>query len=467
MIHYNIYTWIDASLLAYFLLLNGFYVFILLLGFPVLFKRAHEANSEDINQLLNSDHLPPISIIIAAHNEKDIINESIASIFLLDYPHYELIVANDGSDDGTLEALIEKYEMVPVPPALPILLETAPVLGYYRSQKHPNFLLINKEKGGQEDAVNAGINASTSPYFLATDADVIVEPDVLRRLAFPLLTRHNTIGLGGALRVANGCRIENGEVKEVHLAKGFLARMQTLEYLRGFFFGRIGWNVLGGPFVLPGAFGLLSKQAVLDTGGYGRNIPAADIDLTWRMHRKMYEMKKSYNIEYVPDAVIWTEVPNKYGDLARQRKRWHCSVFDVYWKNRELTFNPRYGRVAFVYLPYFVLGEGLGPLIEGFAYLYVTFCWIVGVLNLHFVWMFILISWGFSFLLSFISLAMEQVTFKKRMSLKDIFTLVGYTLIENIGYRQLSVWWRVQGFFRVFTKNRLYREHPTRHGFKG
>lgn len=466
MIPTYIYLWIDASLLTYFLLLNGFYAFIMLLGFPVLFRRFKEIGSDDLNALFSSDHLPPIAVIIAAYNERDIIHEAIASVFHLDYPHYSLIIVNDGSDDDTLEVLKTRYEMIPVPPAFPDTLLTAAVRGYYRSKIHPNFLLIDKDKGGQEDAVNAGINACTAPFYLATDADALLEPDVLRKLAFPILTRNHTIGLGGALRVGNGCKVKSGLVEELNLPRTYFTKMQVLEYLRGFFFGRLGWNILGGPFVLCGAFGLLEKKAVLDTGGYGHNVPAADIDLTLRMHGKMHELKSDYNIEYVPDAVIWTEVPKGYKDLSLQRIRWYCSVLDVVDKYKYMMFNPRYGKVGFIYMPYLFFGEALGPLVEAFAYIYVIFCLAVGVLNYHFFWLYILISWGFSTLLTFVSFGMEQSTFKRYIKVKEILQLVFYTLIENLGYRQLSVWWRVQGLFRFFSKNRHFREHSIRHVYK-
>ncbi|MCC5831500.1 MAG: glycosyltransferase family 2 protein [Chlamydiales bacterium] len=459
------YLWIDASLLTYFLLLNGFYAFILLLGFPVIFRRLKEIGSPDVDQLMTQDDLPPISIIIPAFNEHKIIHEAIASIFNLDYPHYTLIVVNDGSEDETMEVLKERYGLMRIPPAIPARIKTEPVRAVYRSKAHPNFIVVDKERGNQEDAVNAGLNVCSDPYYLATDADALVEPDTLRKLARVFLTRHHTIGVGGALRVGNGCRVENGLIKEIRLPSTYLTKMQLLEYLRGFFFGRLGWNALGGPFVLCGAFGLHEKRAVLDTGGYRYNVPAADIDLTIRLHGKMHELKSKYNMEYVPDAVIWTEVPRGYKDLSLQRKRWYCSVIDVFWKYKYMTFYPKYARVGFLYIPYLLLGEAVGPLIEAFAYLYIIFTALMGVLNYHFLWMWILIAWGFSTLLTFLSLGMEQVVFRKYVRVRDVLQLVGLTLLENFGYRQLSVWWRVVGFFRFFTKHRHYREHSERHVF--
>jgi len=466
MISTNVYLLIDAGLLTFFLLLNGFYAFILLLGFPVLIRKFKETGSEELNELLKSDHVPPISIIIPAHNEREIIHETISSVYHLDYPYVSLIVVNDGSTDGTLEVLIERYELSKVPPAIPAHLKTQKVRAIYRSKKLPNFIVVDKEKESQEDALNAGLNACTTPYYLATDADAMIEPDVLRKLARTLLTRPQTMGLGGALRVGNGCIIEDGLVKQVRLGKSYLTKMQTLEYLRGFFFGRLGWNMLGGPYNLSGAFNLYEKKTAIEVGGYGKQVPASDLDLTIRMHGKVHELKQHYNIEYVPDACIWLEVPQGYKDLSLQRQRWSCSLLDVCAKYKYMFVNPKYGRIGFLYLPYLILGEGIGPIVEAFAYLYVPFTFFMGVLNTRFLFLFLIIAWGFTSLLTFISIAMEQTTFKKYLSTSDVLKLIGLTFIENFGYRQMSIWWRIRGFFRFFSKNRYYREHPTRHSYK-
>lgn len=459
---------VDAFLLTYFLILNSFYAFILLLGFPALFRRAVEISAEDVNHLFFSEHLLPVTIIIPVYNERDIIQETISSVYNLDYPHYFLIIVNDGSDDDTLQILKEKYDLAAVPPPFPERVKTKPVKNVYRSKKLPNFIVIDKERGAKEDALNAGLNACTTPFYLATDADALLEPDLLRRLSLPLLIRKNTIALGGALRVANGCTIEKGLVKEAHLPKKYFAKMQVIEYFRSFFFGRLGWNILGGPFIICGVFSFLDKNTVLEIGGYRANVPAEDLDLIIRMHGKMHEQKRKYTIEHVGDASVWTEVPQDYKSLSRQRQRWYCSALDVCWKYKYMCFNPAYGRVGMLYLPYLLLGEALSPLIELFGYLYIVFAWIVGVLNLSFFWMFILISLGYSTLLTFISLGMEQMTARKYNKTTEIIRLILYGCMENLGYRQLNVLWRVQGFFRFFffPKKRSFREHPTRYSFR-
>ncbi len=464
----NAYLWIDLGILTYFLLLNGFYAFVLLLGFPVLYRRFRETSSEELISLLSTEHVPPITVIIPAHNEEVIIHEAISSVFHLDYPYFSLIVINDGSTDNTLEELKKKYKLIQVPPAFPNVLETQPVKGCYRSQTHPNMLVIDKEKGGQEDALNAGINSCSTPYFFTIDADALMEPDVLQLLSLSLVTRHNTIGVGGALRIANNCIVKDGVVKEIHLPRTYFTSMQVIEYLRAFFFGRLGWNILGGPVVISGAHALHEKKAVIEVGGYDRPVPGSDVNLTIRLHAKMHELKRSYNIQYVPDATIWAEVPRGYKDLSSQRQKWHCAIIDVVLKCKHMIFNPRYGQVGFLHLPYLLFGEILGPLVEAFTYCYVLWCLIFGVLNVPFLIMFVLIAWGYSTLLTFLSLGMEQTTFKKYITLPEVLKLIWSGLIENLGYHQILVYWRVKSFVKYFTKHQFYKDkdHADRHVYK-
>lgn len=449
--------WIDASLLTYFLLLNTFYTILLILTIPVLTRRFKEIRSEDLNRLLTFDIVPPISIIMTAFNEEAVILESVRSALNVEFPHVEVIVVNDGSSDKTLQLLMDTFQLVPVPPAVPPELITEPVKSHYRSKLHPNLLVIDKERGEREDAVNAGINACLTPYFVGMDADSFIEPDTLHRLAQHLLTHKNICAMGGTLRLVNGCTIEKGHITDIKLPSSFFGKMQIIEYIRIFLFGRIGWNKLGGSYLISGGFGLYNKQAVLRAGGLKR-VLAGDLDLTMRLHEKMHDDKQPYTIDYVHDAVVWTDVPQTYSALANQRRRWHSSIIDICWRFRHMIFNIKYGPIGFIHIPYLFFGEGLGPLVEAFGYLYLIFCFFFDLLNIAFFWYFILIAWGFSMLLTFCSLIMEEVSLKKYFSGKSLLKLAFLTLIENFGYRQMTIWWRIQGSVRYFTKKRFWRE---------
>lgn len=453
----QILTGIDLFLLSYFLFLNGFYALLLILTNPELIRRVQEVKASDLYNLLPLDLVPPVSIIIPAHNEKDILLASMTSAMQIQFAHFEVIIVDDGSTDQTLQLLIDTYRLFPVPQVFIPALQTAPIKYCYRSKEYPQLLVVQKENGGREDALNAGINASTAPFFIGIDADSLIEPDAIHRLMQHLLTKKNICAMGGTLCIINGCKIEKGKIKEIHLPSSFWGKMQVVEYFKAFFFGRVGWNRLGGSFLISGGFGLFNKQAVVEVGGF-KKVLAGDLDLTIRLHEKMREKKQPYAIDYMFDAIVWTDVPQTYSSLAKQRKRWHCSIIDECWHHKHMIFNWRYGIVGFLHIPYLLLGEGLGPLVEGFGYLYIAFCFFYGVLNFTFFWYFILIAWGVSMFLTIASVIMEEIFLKKYITLRQIFKMLLFSIIENFTYRPLTVWWRIEGFFRFFTKRRFMRE---------
>lgn len=457
----HIFRTIELFLLTFFILLNSWYIFLLTLTIPVLYRRFLEIKSKTLYHLLPFDIVPPVSIIITAYNEKDIAIASIESALQTKLLHFEVIFVDDGSTDHTLQLLTDTYQLIPVPPAIPFSLHTAPIKNYFRSKLYPNLLIIQKENGGREDAVNAGINACITPFFTNIDSDTFIEPDGIHRLIQHVLTIHNICGLGGTLGVANGCTIENGTIKKIDFPASFLGKMQVLEYLKTFSFGRLGWNLLGGSFLISGGFGLFNKQAVLQVGGL-KKVLAGDLNLTLDLHLIMHDLKVPYKIEYVFDSVAWTDVPQTYSALAKQRIRWQSSIIDVCWRYKHMLFNPKYGTIGFFQVPYMLLGEGLSALVEGFGYLYALFCFFYGILNFTFFWYFLLIAWGVSIFLSLASIVLEEVFWKRYISLKHIGTLVFLALMENFGYRQLNVWWRIRGFFRFFTKKRFAREELNR-----
>jgi glycosyltransferase involved in cell wall biosynthesis len=199
-------------------------------------KRIRYSASKDLSA---SPEIPPVSILIPAHNEKKVIIQAINSILSLNYPIFELIVINDGSDDGTLEILIDTFKLKKIDLVYRKLIKTNPVKGFYYNAELPNFLLIDKEKGGKADALNCGINASKSPYFCSVDADSVLEKDALIRLITPIIESTTPIiACGGVVRALNGTELKNGDVKKIGLPRSRLALFQIVEYLRAFLFGR-------------------------------------------------------------------------------------------------------------------------------------------------------------------------------------------------------------------------------------
>jgi cellulose synthase/poly-beta-1,6-N-acetylglucosamine synthase-like glycosyltransferase len=146
--------------------------------------------------------------------------------------------------------------------------------------KDPQLLVVDKENGGKADALNAGLNYATGELVGAIDADTPIGPDALLRIVRPFLTDENVVAAVGTIRVANGSKVAHGRVLDVRVPRGLLAGCQTVEYLRSFLFGRLGWNKLGGNLIISGAFGLFRREAVLEVGGYVHDTVGEGMELT-------------------------------------------------------------------------------------------------------------------------------------------------------------------------------------------
>jgi cellulose synthase/poly-beta-1,6-N-acetylglucosamine synthase-like glycosyltransferase len=454
----------DVFIIWYFLWINSIYIILVLLSIPDLYERFKEINSEDIDNILKSDSVPAISIVAPAYNEQENIVTSINAMLHLSYRHIEVVVVNDGSKDDTLNQIIRAFDCYKVPPAIPSYVKTKPVKAYYKSKIYANLLVIDKENGGKADSLNAGINACTSPFFMACDADTLIEKDALKRMIRPVLMRKNTIACGGTIRIVNDCKVENGNVTKVNYPKNYLAAIQAVEYLRAFLFGRLGWNKLGGNLIISGAFGLFNREVVLEAGAYRTDTVGEDMELTVRLHHLMLEKHIPYRIDFIPDPVAWTEVPSSLKVLARQRERWHRGMIDTMIRHRKMLFNFSYGQIGIIAYPFFVFGEMLAPVFEILGYIGIGLGLYFGLINIPFAVLFFLVAWGLMLILTLFSVFMEETSFRKYNHQSDIFKMFAYAVLENVGYRQLTVWYRLQAFWKYFRKDKKWGE-MTRTGF--
>jgi cellulose synthase/poly-beta-1,6-N-acetylglucosamine synthase-like glycosyltransferase len=443
---------------VYFVVLNSVYMILLLFSTPQVFKRAQELEIEEDELFYQNKPFPPITIIAPAYNEGPIVKDSLGFMLKLKYPHYEVILVNDGSSDDTLDVVTKNFDLYKVPPAFQIKIKSKPIRAFYKSRTYPNLLVINKENGGKADSLNAGLNASQFSYFLALDADTLIAEDALYRAISPMITQKNVIATGGTVGVINDCLFEDGKVVEVRFPRSYHAGIQVIEYIRAYLFGRVGWNWLGGNLVISGAFGLFNKQIVLDNGGYLTETVGEDLELTLKLHNSQLSKGERYKIVSIPDTVCWTEVPEDRGTLSRQRERWHRGLIDSMFRHKGMFMNPKYGITGIFTFPFFVFGEMLSPIIELLGWLSFPVGLYLGIINFKFFFLFILASVGLSLLLTFSSILLAQVSLGKYHSEKDFLKMFLFTILENLGYRQMTVIWRLKGFIKYFQGNKSWGE---------
>ena len=387
----NNINWIDflnSIFLIYACILFVMYMFNAVLSILELRGYTNKNKYVDYKSMLSFEKLPSVSVIAPAYNEAETIIDNVKCLIALQYPNYEIILVNDGSTDDTLPRIIEYFNLVKVNRVFENKLDAAPVKAIYQSQNPAyNYLVVvDKENGGKSDALNAGINISNNDLFLAIDVDCIIEPDALLKMVKPFIddNKHEVIASGGVIRIANSCEVTEGRITKVNYPKNFWAKFQVLEYFRAFTLGRMAWSKLNGLLIISGAFGLFDRKRVVNIGGYDRNSVGEDLELVVRLRRYMYEVEKlKYRVAFIPDPLCWTEVPEKYSILKRQRNRWTRGAIDTILKHRKMFLNPKYGLIGMLSLPYWVFFEWLGPIIQAVGLIYFFFLLYFSLVNMH------------------------------------------------------------------------------------
>jgi len=283
----------------------------------------------DSNRPRNRPVPPPIdptlsvSVLIPAFNEVRVIEASVRRVLASQDVNVEVIVIDDGSTDGTAEAVATAFG------------------------DEPRVQLLPLENGGKARALNLGLELATGKIIIALDADTQFEPDTIAKL-----TRWFADPAIGA--VAGNAKVGN----RVNL----VTRWQAVEYVTAQNLERRALSRLDAIMVVPGAVGAWRRRALEDAGRYPTATLAEDQDLTIAIQRL------GWRIGYDVDAVAWTEAPESFRSLARQRFRWAFGTLQCLWKHRAILRTRRPAGLAFVGLPQawvFQIGFALvSPLID-------------------------------------------------------------------------------------------------------
>lgn len=445
-----------AVLIGYFAAVNLGYAVLTVIGIRQGRWRAQQARYTRFASIAASATTVPVSVIVTAFNEEQVIGDSISSMLLSRHPEFEVIVVNDGSTDRTLQVLKERFGLERREAFYPAPIPTAPVRGIYGSPDHPNLSVIDKENGRQADAANAGVNLARFRYIAQTDSDCTFEPDTLLRIVRVVnFDPGRVIAIGGQLRLSNGLPRHDGEVEARGLPRHWVERFQVVEYMAAFLLHRLGWGRINGLPVVAGGWGVWRKDVVIDLGGYATDVTHNDIEITIAAHERLRRLHVPYEIAAVPDSIVWTQAPSTWRGLQSQRKRWQRVVIEVTWKFRRMLFNPRYGVVGMITMPYLLLYEGLGPVVEAFAYVFTVTLAILGILDPRALIVFLTFSLGLNAVLRLASL-FTDTSLLASYSRGEVLKLLAAAILEPVIYRTMLLPARLLAFWEFFTGRKTH-----------
>ena len=474
---------LNAILLLYFFLYNSLQLAFVVIAFQEVRRRLRGRAYEDLDIVLGSPFTPPLSIILPAYNEEKTIVESLSSLLRLRFPRMEIIVVNDGSTDDTLGTIVREFGFRRMEITYEDRITTRPVRGFYelREGLPPGvirWVIVDKENGGKADALNVGINASTCPMFVSMDADSVIDERALLQ-AFRIMHRDEEIvAIGGQVALVNGCEVREGQVRKVGLPDSALARFQVVEYVRSFSIGRTALARLNSIMIISGVFGIFRKDLVVKVGGYltrnltgklvceyvgkGRDTVCEDMEIIVRIQRYIKEKRLSSRVGYTPEPLCWTEAPETFGSLGKQRNRWMRGLIETLVYHRAMLFNPRYGNLGWFAYPFFGLFELVGAPLEFFGYVAVPLFYALGILNGQFLLLFLTLSVTYGALVSVFAVvtgAWTERTSRDRAEKgsllhyqyrRHLAVLLLFAFLENLGYRQIVLWWRIRGIWDYY-----------------
>lgn len=442
--------------------------------------------------------LPTVTLLVPAYNEEVTIAESIRSLLRLDYPAYEIVICNDGSKDRTVEVLVREFDLVRVDLEDSGRLATARVRGFYerRGGLPPGvrrLLLIDKDNGGKADALNAAINLAQGDFVTSMDADSLLEPDALLRAVQPVaLDPEGIVAIGAQVGLSNGSVVAGGRVEKLLLPRSWIARFQVVEYMRSFVQGRTALSALNSVLILSGVFALMRRDLVLAVGGYltkhmrsrlgiqycseGAHTVCEDMEVVVRLHRYLLDKGLPGRVVSLPFPVAWTEAPENYRDLGKQRARWYRGLLEVLSYHRAMMLRPRFAQVGLFSLPYQLFFEALAPVLESVGYVLLVLTLALGALSPAALVVFLAFATALNLALSSLSVVLaiysergstvraKGVSLFPYAHLRDVLTLVFAGFLSNFGYRQYLVLWQLRGLWD-FLKGKKGWDKFARRGF--
>ncbi|HKS45306.1 MAG TPA: glycosyltransferase family 2 protein [Amycolatopsis sp.] len=414
--------------LVYFTLLNTGYLLLVLLGSTGLVRAARAAGLAETSPLHQ-----PVSILLPVRNEPAKVVESVRTMLALHYPRFEVVVIDDGSTDATFERLRREYDLVEVPRVVP---NEVPVLGAVGSVHVPRLrreplLVVRKDRGGQADAFNAGLNLAQHPLVCLADTSCVPDPRALLWAAKPFAD--------DPLRAAAG----GGMIRVVPKAGRWLPAIQVVEQVRAFLFARAGWSRVGGLAVTSGAFGVFRRDAVISAGGLV--CESENPELVVRLHHKLRDDETPHRVTFVGEPVAWREAPTRWRTLRKQLNRRHRGLAETLALHRKMLCDPHYRQVGLLTLPFFLLFELLTPIMEVAGLVLVPAGFVSGTVDLDFVVRFFLLCYGYATVVTLLALLADELAFHRLNGVRDITASALAAFFENIGYRQIMALARLRG----------------------
>lgn len=449
-------------------LIISYVVLIWLAEISIMRSRTSFVESYAKKIITRSPYTPGVSIVAPAYNEERTIVDNVNSLLGQDYPKFEVVIVNDGSKDSTLEKLIDNFKLVEIPFDYVELIKTKPFKRLFKSTdpKFDRLIVVDKVNGGTKaDAVNAGLNVASYPYFINTDVDCILARDAIYQCILPVLDKEHVIAVSGAMAMSNGCKMKDGQIEEAYPPHALIPLFQTLEYMRSFLIGKMGWSAINSMPNVSGGYGMFDRKIVIAAGGYSPDSFAEDMDMLVRMVGYCCDFSLPYQVIQIPQTCCWTEGPPNIKVLSRQRIRWGRGLIQTFAQHKRFLFNKKYRQLGLVTLPYLLIFEFFAPMIEFVGILTLSFLAFTGAVNWNTAIVIFLAIYAFCLTLSMVVIFYDYTLGGSYKKLKAYLWILLAAMLEPFIYHPMVVFFSLKGYWNYFIKKKAVWGEMTRKGF--
>jgi cellulose synthase/poly-beta-1,6-N-acetylglucosamine synthase-like glycosyltransferase len=401
----------------------------------------------DVSQGLPTD--VPFSVLIPCYNERGILTTALAGLLRLKQ-RTEIVFINDGSTDDTLDWLKEHLELAPLVEAGDASIKAnalvhEPIRGVYASERYPHIRVIDKQNGGKADSLNAGLRYCSHELVVTLDADSVLHKDALGYCA-RAFAEGSVVAGGGVIHILQGSR-------KFHARNtaplNVLIKAQMMEYMKGFFILKKSLARMNAMLVISGAFGVFRRELLLELQGFRQTI-GEDIDLTIRIQDHLMRNPEQKMV-CISEAICYTECPETWRDIFKQRIRWQKAFVDCVVSYRGLLLRNVW-RKAFAF---FVVMDAIvaGTLSTYFTVAAVVATLVFPAMNHEWLYWYVALSTMTTFVYNALAIVQARRSARSPMTWVEFGEYVQVILVDLLFWRFMNFVFIIVGTILYFFNN--------------
>lgn len=417
-------------------------------GCFVLRRQARRTPRYDGNIILKSPLVFPVSVVVAIPDDSPESREFAQRLVELHFGKHELVLVLDGPTEAELDTWTKEFRLCLSARGAMDDLRTAPIRGIYESRDPLRLVVVDKERGGQADALNAGINVAASPVIGLFDPLCEFEPTILLSLIRPMLDDPGpTVAVCGFMPPPGPSSglVQDSPGGSSH--SQWATRFGELETLR-LWLARCaafaGWNLL---VPVPGASMLVLRDAIVKVGGF----TAGPLELFLHLHGHARASGKEYRVAYVPEGVSHARVAGSFVDLRNRNLRDERDILGALGHRKSISGGIR--AIGWGLTGIFCV-RCLRPVLEMTAYLLAVAGLLMGWIDPALAALVLLSTIGMGVVVSMAAVVLRELVEFRGSDPTWLAGLFFASIPENLIYRHVRNFWLIAGLFQRAPKKR-------------